>query len=226
MTMAWLMGSSAFTRKEIDDQLDADFNSGHLHAMQRDLIRFYLLPFDEKQFDGAYKDLADRFQSTYKAAGDDARKRIADAESKKQGTPADALVIRSWLEMVASKDHKDLVACMIFQPANPTKKDAINVLVGPKGYQWEIWRAREIERIRVDFLVTSLRRWSPTSGGSRQPGPNRARRRTPSDSRKRNSSRPGASSRGSGGEASDRRAGTGFPAAPGRARRRRRRARW
>jgi len=155
MTMAWLMGSSAFTRKEIDDQLDADFNSGHLHAMQRDLIRFYLLPFDEKQFDGAYKDLADRFQSTYKAAGDDARKRIADAESKKQGTPADALVIRSWLEMVASKDHKDLVACMIFQPANPTKKDAINVLVGPKGYQWEIWRAREIERIRVDFLVTS-----------------------------------------------------------------------
>src|SRR5256886_17512379 len=44
---------------------------------------------------------------------------------------------------------------MLFQPANPTKKDAINVLQGPNGYVWEVWRAREIERIRVDFLVTS-----------------------------------------------------------------------
>ena len=51
MTMAWLMGSSAFTRQQIDDQLDADLKSGYLHAMQRDLIRFYLLPFDEKMLE-------------------------------------------------------------------------------------------------------------------------------------------------------------------------------
>ncbi len=155
MTMAWLMGSSAFTRQQIDDQLDADLKSGYLHAMQRDLIRFYLLPFDEKQFEAAYKDLADRFRSTYKAAGDDASQRIADADSKKQGAPADAVLIKSWLEMVASKDHKDLVSCMIFQPPDPTKKDEINVIKGPTGYLWEVRRAREIERIRVDFVVTN-----------------------------------------------------------------------
>ena len=57
--------------------------------------------------------------------------------------------------MVAGKDHKDLVACMIFQPADPTRKDAIDVVKGPNGYQWEVWREREIERIRVDFVVTS-----------------------------------------------------------------------
>jgi hypothetical protein len=155
MTMAWLMGSSSWTKDEINRQLDADVKAGRLHAMQRDLVQFYLLPFDEKKFDAAYKWLADRFIATHKAASDKARQIVSAAESKKQAAPADAVLIKSWVELVKSGNHQDLVACMIFQPPDPAYKDAIKIVKDPKGqYVWEVFRARGNERLQIEFIGT------------------------------------------------------------------------
>jgi hypothetical protein len=155
MVMARLLGSDLWSAKEIEDQLDADLKANQLHPMQRDLIGFYLLPFDEPHFDSAYKDLADRFRSKHQALGDGALKKIAEAESKKQAAPADAVMIDAWLKMVASPEHKDLVACMVFQPPDPERRDALKIAKGPSGFLWEVWRARANEKLSVDFIVTS-----------------------------------------------------------------------
>jgi len=155
MAMAFLMGSSAFSAEQVDDQLDADVDDGHLHPMQRELIRFYQLPFDEKGFEAAYKDLAGKFKAKWKADGEKARKAIEDAKKKNQGAPADAVLIDSWVGLPGTKEHKDFVACMIFQPANPERKNQITITRWPTGYMWEVWRARENERIQVEFVATT-----------------------------------------------------------------------
>jgi hypothetical protein len=152
MTMAWLLGSGAWSKDEIVRQLDADVKANRLHPIQRDLVGFYLIPFDEKHFGAAYKAMADRFMAAHKAAGDKARRIVSDAESNKRAAPVDAVLTKSWVEMVAGTEHKDLVACMIFQAPEPTWKDEIKVGKPAGQYVWEVFRARANENLRVDFI--------------------------------------------------------------------------
>jgi hypothetical protein len=152
MAMAWLMGSDSWTKDQIAKQLDADVDSGQLHPMQRDLAKFYLIPFDEEHFDSAYKDMADRFVATHQSDVDQARQLLSDAANNNATAPADAVLINAWGELVAGSEHKDLVACMIFQAPDPAWQDALYVSKGPTGYLWEVFRARGNEKLVIEFL--------------------------------------------------------------------------
>jgi hypothetical protein len=152
MLMAYALGSEGWTADQISRQLDDDCDRKLLHPMQKDLLGFYLIPYDERTFAADYERRNAAFLSTHEAAFAQARDALAEAASGKRSLPAGDVLLTRWYELVAKPGHRDHVACMLYQAKDPERANEIHLVKAPDGWRWEALRARANEMLRVAFL--------------------------------------------------------------------------